>query len=480
MRCERDPDRLKRRVSRNEASQRQGKAADLPNAPFNSKRCDVRRFERWTLLVARSFPMSAPLIAPSLLAADFAKLADEVRAIAAAGADWLHLDIMDGHFVDNISFGPAIVATVRKLTKLPLDVHLMIERPDHYAPRFVEAGANSITVHVEPEAQHDVGKTLRALRAAGCRAGLSLNPATPFTAVEPHLAEIDLLLIMTVHPGFGGQAFRPEMMEKVRAARAWKESNKSALDIEVDGGINADTAKLCVENGANVLVAGTSIFKTDDYTAHAMRSSPQRLAHRLGASRIPLPRHRRGRALQRRLGHDLVVLRHAHHFLDRGLPLPDPPPAILPQRLHALRDGALLQLAAVSLLHNHAPHRLVDDANFVNRQPALITGLPAIITADTAHESASQIRASGNQSPPNTPVGYSTICAQSGQIVRTNRCARNARTVDASRNCSTPMSSKRVIPPTASFVCSVLKTSDPSWPRGSRFPPSRNRESHPP
>lgn len=205
------------------------------------------------------------LVAPSILAADFSRLAEEVRAVERSGADWLHLDIMDGHFVDNISFGPAVVKTIRGLTSLPLDVHLMIEHPDHYAPRFVEAGANGITVHVEPEAKHDVAATLRSIREAGCRAGLSLNPATPLAAVEPHLAQIDLLLIMTVHPGFGGQAFRPEMMEKVRAARDWKRSDKSSLDLEVDGGINAETAALSQENGAEVLVAGTSIFRAGDY-----------------------------------------------------------------------------------------------------------------------------------------------------------------------------------------------------------------------
>jgi len=206
------------------------------------------------------------IVAPSILAADFSRLGDEIQRVEAAGADWIHCDIMDGHFVDNISFGPEIVRVVRGLTSLPLDVHLMIEHPDHYVPRFVKAGANSITVHVEPEAKHDIESTLLQIRESGCRAGLTLNPETPFDLIEPFLHKIDLLLIMTVHPGFGGQSFRADQMHKVKRAR----SLIRKLDIEVDGGINADTARPSIENGANVLVAGTSIFHSKDY-AKAIR-----------------------------------------------------------------------------------------------------------------------------------------------------------------------------------------------------------------
>jgi ribulose-phosphate 3-epimerase len=214
--------------------------------------------------------MGKVIIAPSILAADFSRLAEEIHRIELAGADWIHCDIMDGHFVDNISFGPDVVRLVRKETSLPLDVHLMIEHADHYVPRFVKAGANSITVHVEPEAKHDVVKTLQRIRDAGCRAGLTLNPETPFEIIEPLLGKFDMLLVMTVHPGFGGQPFRADQMEKVASAAAWNRSREHKIDIEVDGGITPKTARISVENGANVLVAGTSIFHSKDY-AKAIR-----------------------------------------------------------------------------------------------------------------------------------------------------------------------------------------------------------------
>jgi len=203
------------------------------------------------------------IVAASILASDFGDLRGEARRAEAARADWLHLDVMDGHFVDNISFGPAVVAAVHKASALPVDVHLMIERPDHYFSRFT-GSARNITVHVE--ADHDVASTLRDIRDAGCSAGLALRPATPFDKVIPYLGEIDLLLVMTVEPGFGGQPFMMEMMEKVEIAAAYRRDHDLSYHIEVDGGITAETAPISIKSGANVLVAGTSVFGAKDMT----------------------------------------------------------------------------------------------------------------------------------------------------------------------------------------------------------------------
>jgi ribulose-phosphate 3-epimerase len=210
-------------------------------------------------------PCSQRIIAPSLLAADWSRLADECSRAIRAGVDWLHLDVMDGHLVDNISFGPQFVATIHRTNDIFLDVHLMIDRPDHFLDRFIKAGADNITVHVE--AHHDVGDTLRRIRAAGLTCGLAIDGQTPFAAAEPWLNQIDLFLVMTINAGFGGQALIPETLDKVRAAKAWREAHGLSYHIEVDGGVHDGTLPDVLAAGANAIVAGTALFGVPDMEA---------------------------------------------------------------------------------------------------------------------------------------------------------------------------------------------------------------------
>jgi ribulose-phosphate 3-epimerase len=205
-------------------------------------------------------------IAPSILSADFARLGEEIAAVERAGADYIHVDVMDGHFVPNITIGPLVVEAIRPVTKLPLDVHLMIENPDQYIESFVNAGADYITVHVE--ACRHLHRTIHHIKSFGIKAGVVLNPATPVETIQHILEDIDIVLLMSVNPGFGGQKFIPEVLHKIRKVKEMaKALRKEDLEIEVDGGVNPETAKLCVEAGANVLVAGSAIYNQEDYAA---------------------------------------------------------------------------------------------------------------------------------------------------------------------------------------------------------------------
>jgi len=204
-------------------------------------------------------------IAPSLLAADFGRLAEEVRAVEAAGADWLHLDVMDGHFVPNLTIGPPIVRCIRKVTRLPLDVHLMIDDPGTYLAPFIDAGATHVTCHLEAPAvaqPQALEAVLAEIRRRGATAGVSIKPATPVERLTPFLAGMDLALVMTVEPGFGGQRFMDDMLPKL----AWLRGC-FAGEIEVDGGLDGQTAPRCIAAGASIIVAGTSVFRAPDYRA---------------------------------------------------------------------------------------------------------------------------------------------------------------------------------------------------------------------
>ncbi len=206
-----------------------------------------------------------PIIAPSILSADFGRLADEIRSVERAGADWIHVDVMDGRFVPNLTIGPLVVRAARAATRLPLDVHLMIVEPERYAPAFVEAGADQVTVHAE--ACPHLHRNIQQLRDLGVRAGVSLNPATPVSALDHVLDLVDLVLVMSVNPGFGGQAFLPLVLPKIQAVRRAADQRGLDLRIEVDGGITHDTIGPCHRAGADAFVAGSYVYGSGDYGA---------------------------------------------------------------------------------------------------------------------------------------------------------------------------------------------------------------------
>lgn len=202
-------------------------------------------------------------IAPSILSADFSRLGEEILAVEAAGADWIHIDVMDGHFVPNITIGPGPVKSLRKITKLPFDVHLMIENPERYIDSFADAGSDVITVHVE--AARHLHRLIAQIKERGIKAGVSLNPATPLVEVEPILGDIDVLLIMTVNPGFGGQKFIEQSLPKIRKARELVNSTAPGVAIEVDGGVTIDNIASIAEAGADIFVAGAAVFGSANY-----------------------------------------------------------------------------------------------------------------------------------------------------------------------------------------------------------------------
>jgi ribulose-phosphate 3-epimerase len=219
-------------------------------------------------------PQQPVRISPSILSADFASLGTEIAAVSAAGADWIHVDVMDGHFVPNITIGPMVVKALRKHSKLPFDVHLMITPVDPMVPAYVDAGADVISFH--PEAGPHVHRTIQLIKSHGKKAGCVLNPATPLSSIENVLGDLDLVLVMSVNPGFGGQAFIESQLAKIAALRKAIDALGKSIDLEVDGGVNSETAKRCVKAGADVLVAGTAVFSggPDRYTANikALRS----------------------------------------------------------------------------------------------------------------------------------------------------------------------------------------------------------------
>lgn len=201
-------------------------------------------------------------IAPSILSANFAELGNEIKDVEKGGADYIHVDVMDGHFVPNITLGPMIVKAIRPLTSLPLDVHLMIENPSHYIEAFADAGADYITVHVE--ADPHLHRTIQMIKGKGVKAGVVLNPGTPAESIRAVLQDVDMVLLMTVNPGFGGQSFIPSVVPKIKQIREWANEVNPSLEIEVDGGINPETAAVCAEAGADVFVAGSAIYNKSD------------------------------------------------------------------------------------------------------------------------------------------------------------------------------------------------------------------------